>query len=92
MFPVNRFLFRKNVGIFIATSNGANKSWTLNPLSDIIESPGSQIVNKFDLSTIYRSLVEPPKAGEIYDINPPGDAPTKVFTVFLFLYVEKVDC
>ena len=64
---------------------------TLNPLSDI-KSLGSQRVNKFDLSTICRSLEEPPKAGETYEINPPSDALAKVFTVFLILYVDKVDC
>ena len=64
---------------------------TLKPLSDI-ESPGSQRVNKFDHSTICQSLEEPPKAGETYEINSPSDATTKVFTVFLFLYVEEDDC
>jgi hypothetical protein len=48
----------------IVTSYGANKSWTLNPLSAIIESPLSHRVSKLLRSHICLSLVEPPYAGE----------------------------
>jgi hypothetical protein len=52
--------FLKNVGTFIVTLQGANKSCTLNHLSAIMESPGSHMVNKELRSTICLSLVDPP--------------------------------
>ena len=79
------FFFLKNVGVFIWIFLCTNISCTLKPLSAIIESPELHISNSLLRSTIWRSLVEPPYAVDIYDVNPPGVAPTRTFTVFLFL-------
>ena len=85
-------LFGKKVGIFIVTSTVAKVSCTSKPLSAIIEPPGSVLEVKLLLSTIWQSLVDPPKAGDTYEVSPPGVTPTKHLAVFLFLYDEKVTC
>lgn len=59
VFPDRRFCFFLNVGMLIETSLEATESWTLKPLSDITESPGSRKFSKGLRFTSWRSLAEP---------------------------------
>lgn len=75
------FVFLKNVGMLTEMKYGSSMSWILKPLSAITSSPGSHRVMISDLSTIWRSLVEPPYAGDKYDMRPPG-----TLTLITFVY------
>ena len=74
----------KHVGMF--TPYGAKMSCTSNLLSAITESPWSQSCGIVLHSMICLSLVKPP-----YEQSLLGVVPTKIFIVFLFLYVVYVD-
>ena len=60
---------------------------TMIPLSAMMESPASNFPSSrsSDLSIIWRSLVEPPYAGETWVTRPFGLMPTIILAVFAFL-------
>jgi len=86
------FRFWKKVGILTVTSCGANRFCTSNPLSAVIESPGSVIARRFGCSTICLSLADPPYAPDTKLTKPPGVTPTSALAMFLFLQLDKVIC